>query len=152
MPWQIGLGNLNYRHGKTSSPEYKVWNNMLSRCNNKNHPRYPDWGGRGITVCDEWLKFAGFYSDMGDRPSPHHTLERADNKLGYTKDNCYWATPAEQSLNRRSNTHLTHAGETKTIKEWSDTLGVKAVTISSRLRRGYTIERALERRLHAGTK
>ena len=141
----------NY-HGKTYTPEYKVWNNMCSRCNCTNGPRYKDWGGRGVTVCDKWKKFEGFYEDMGDKPSAQHSLERKDNNKGYDKDNCYWATSKEQSLNRRSNRRLSHSGLELTIKEWADRTGLKPVTISSRLLRGYSTEQALERRLHAGTK
>lgn len=150
--YPTGVKHWAFKHGKADSPEYKVWNNMYSRCLNPNHPRYKDWGGRGIIIAEEWLTFAGFYADMGDRPSDRHTLERKDNTLGYSKGNCYWATTAEQALNRRSNVHLTHDGITLTLKEWADRTGLHPVTISSRLRRGYSVAKALEGRLHAGAK
>lgn len=143
MPWQKGSANHKYKHGMTDTPEYKVWNNMYSRCLNKNHPRYKDWGGRGITIDKKWLKFEGFYEDMGDRPGGNYTLERKDNSLGYSKDNCYWATTREQAINRRSNRILTANGYKFTMIEWSEKLNINPVTLSSRLRRGWSVEEAL---------
>lgn len=143
MPWQKGSYNPKYKHGKTNTAEYKAWNNMYSRCLNKNHPRYKDWGGRGISLDKTWLTFDGFYKDMGDKPGANYTLERKDNSLGYSKDNCYWATTREQSLNRRSNRILTANGYKFTLVEWAETLSIKPVTLSSRLRRGWSIEEAL---------
>lgn len=143
MPWEKGIANHKYKHGMTDTPEYKAWNNMYSRCLNKNHPRYKDWGGRGITMDKKWLKFEGFYEDMGDRPEGNYTLERKDNSLGYSKDNCYWATTKEQALNRRSNRILTANGYKFTMIEWSEKLNINPVTLSSRLRRGWSVEEAL---------
>lgn len=82
-------------------PGYNSWSNMKQRTGNPNHPRFGDWGGRGITLCDKWLTFAGFIEDMGDPPSVYHSIERRDNDKGYTKGNCYWATKTEQCLNQR---------------------------------------------------
>ena len=97
---------------------------MKSRCYRKNHPRYDDWGGRGITVCDEWLNsYEQFAKDMGEKPTPYHTLDRIDNDLGYSPGNCKWSTPLEQSNNTRilykSNTsgHV-HIGYSKAKKKW----------------------------------
>lgn len=133
----------SYKHGLNGTPEQKVWNNMKSRCLNPNHPRYKDWGGRGITISDDWLKLENFYRDMGKRPSKHHTLERIDNNKGYSKENCYWATTKDQALNRRSNKHLTANGYTFTLLEWSEKLSINKVTLASRLRRGWSVEEAL---------
>ena len=76
---------------RPSYPEYHVWYNMLRRCNNKSHPKYPRYGGRGITVCKEWSEFGNFYRDMGDRPA-RLQIDRIDNNKGYYKDNCRWVT------------------------------------------------------------
>lgn len=83
--------------------EYNAWRGMKSRCLNKNLLHYKDYGGRGITICDEWLNsFPKFYEDMGDKPSPDLSLDRADNDGNYCKDNCRWATAKEQTNNRRT--------------------------------------------------
>lgn len=100
----------NYeRHGKAVQgmkiPEYGVWCNMLSRCNDPKAGGYRNYGGRGIKVCDRWFySFKSFLDDMGERPTPKHTLERVDNDGNYEPLNCKWATREEQGRNRR-NTH-----------------------------------------------
>lgn len=149
MSAHTGKANPSYKHGMVKSPEYKVWNNMLSRCSNTNHPRYKDWGGRNIKVAKDWLRFESFYRDMGSRPSPQHTLERRDNDLGYSKYNCYWATTIQQSLNRRSNRILIVDGRGLAVVEWARMLNINPVTISSRLRRGWNAEEALKGKRYA---
>jgi hypothetical protein len=98
---------------------------MRSRCNNPGHPRWADWGGRGITVCERWDKFENFLADMGEKP-PGMTLERRDNDRGYGPDNCYWATPAQQNRNKRS-TKLTGAAVLEIVSLLDAGLGVAAV-------------------------
>lgn len=86
----------------TKHPYYKIWAGMKERCTNPNHHAFSHYGGRGITICDEWrLSFERFVADMGDRPSANHSIDRRDNDRGYSADNCRWATAAEQSRNRR---------------------------------------------------
>jgi hypothetical protein len=130
-------------HGKSNSPEYMIWRGMRSRCANPSHKQYADYGERGITICAEWDSFDVFYADMGQRPSPKHTLERKDNNLGYSKDNCKWATWEEQSRNKRSNRLITAFGKTQCLVEWSTETGLHVKTISNRIDRGWTVERAL---------
>lgn len=90
----------NYKHGLKHTPTYRTWGYMRERCKKKNHPSYPRYGGAGVTVCGEWDKsFLSFIRDMGMKP-PHMSLDRIDNAKGYSKDNCRWATPAQQSQNR----------------------------------------------------
>lgn len=74
---------------------------MIERCTNPNHEHWNDYGGRGIRVCERWQRFENFLADMGLKPHPKLTLERVDNELGYYKENCKWATQAEQNANRR---------------------------------------------------
>jgi len=135
------------RHGKYKTPEHKAWENMRNRCNAKNSPRYKDWGGRGITICEEWDNkdgFINFLNDMGEKPSPNHTLDRIDNNKGYSKENCRWATTKEQAKNRRSNRILTANGYTFTMVEWCERLDINKVTLSSRLRRGWSVDEAIK--------
>jgi hypothetical protein len=80
---------------------YNSWANMRARCTRVTHPRYKDWGGRGITVCERWAKFENFLADMGEKPGGM-TLERKDNSKGYSPENCVWATPAQQAANTRN--------------------------------------------------
>lgn len=95
-----GAANGRFRHGMADSPLYMSWADMVARCTRTTHPRYADYGGRGITVCERWRDFANFYADMGDRP-PGLTLDRIDNDGNYEPGNCRWADLSTQMKNRR---------------------------------------------------
>ncbi len=75
---------------------------MIGRCHNPNHSMYSTYGQRGIKVCDRWRKFENFYSDMGDKPSATHSIDRKDNSAGYSKENCHWVTRSVQNQNRKT--------------------------------------------------
>lgn len=100
---------VNRTHGDASAtaervaPEYVSWANMIQRCTNAKHPKYPDYGGRGITVCDRWRNsYREFLADVGRRPSPQHTLDRFPDVNGnYEPSNVRWADPVQQANNRR---------------------------------------------------
>ncbi len=95
-------------HGKCHTSEYSTWQNMKARCLNINNTGYKYYGGRGIKVCDRWLKFENFFEDMGLKPKPELTLERVNNEKGYSPENCIWATKKVQANNRRNSNN--HAG------------------------------------------
>lgn len=92
-------------HGMSNKPEYRVWHNMKQRCLNPNHKKYSDYGGRGITVYEEWINdFATFYDAVGERPHPKYSLDRIDNDGNYEPGNVRWTTVSEQNKNRRKST------------------------------------------------
>lgn len=124
------------------TPIHNLWSGMVQRCTDPNHPHYADYGGRGITVCEEWKTFENFYADMGERPEGMW-LEREDNDKGYSKSNCKWATPLEQGQNKRNNVKLTYNGKTQTLAAWSRETGLKYRTIHARLNAGKTAEEVL---------
>ena len=129
--------------------EESSYRNMMSRCYNPNATKYEYYGGKGIRVHPSWVEsFSNFYKDMGPRPEGT-SLDRLDNDLDYGPDNCRWSTRREQRLNR-SDVHLvTFNGETLSLTEWAERIGVRQNTITYRLKRGWSIERALtEGKIH----
>lgn len=137
----------NYRHGRVGTREYLSWQKMKSRCLNTGDKAFPNYGGRGITICEQWLGALGFetfWKNLGPRPSIKHSLDRIDNNGDYSPENCRWATAQEQANNRRSNVLLNFAGKTMNMSQWAKVLGIDKDIIQSRLkRRGWSVERAL---------
>jgi hypothetical protein len=95
------IGIKSFTHGKTKTKEYYIWGSMIQRCTNQKNKNYKDYGGRGITVHKDWLSFKTFFADMGEKPE-NHQIERINNNLGYSKNNCKWATKKENSQNSRT--------------------------------------------------
>ena len=90
-----------YNSNGVISSEYKSWHSMLQRITNPKNDEYQNYGGRGLTVCEEWKKFENFIKDMGNKPTPNHSIDRIDNAKGYYKENCKWSTKFEQAQNKQ---------------------------------------------------
>lgn len=133
------------KHKMSNSRLYSIYRGMKDRCYNQNMPEYHNYGGRGITICDEWLNdpSAFFKWSLENGYSDDLTIDRKDNDKGYSPENCRWSTFVEQQNNKSNNTLLTKDGETHTIAEWSRILNISASTISTRLSKGYSDEEAL---------
>lgn len=126
------------------TPEYRCWKDMIARCHRPATKYFHNYGGRGIVVCDRWRhSFENFLADMGLRPSNRHSIDRKENGGNYEPANCRWATKQEQDNNRRTNRLLEVNGVSHTITEWARITGIAPVTIHYRIKRGWTIERAV---------
>ena len=130
-------------HGRCLDQIYKAWNQMKERCKNPNHTYYKYYGGKGIRVCARWELFENFIADMGERPTPDHTVERIDSTKDYCPENCKWATRLEQSQNLSSNRNITFQGKTMTLSAWSRETGIGMKTLQYRLDVGWPLEKAL---------
>lgn len=125
-------------------PEYPLWIAMKQRCYNPKQIEFKNYGGRGITVCDQWRNsFLTFFKDMGSRPSADYSLDRIDNSKGYSPENCRWATRKEQCRNFRRNRLLMINGKSIVLAEAAEKLGVTGSCIRDRLIRGWDIESAV---------
>ncbi len=141
-------------HGMSSngkqSKVYSTHAHMLQRCTNPKDAKYPRYGGRGIKICDRWLNgergkigVECFAEDMGEPPSRSHSIDRKDNDGNYEKSNCQWGTPLQQATNSSKNIFIEHAGKRQTLSQWAREIGMKAECISRRMKRGWSVERAL---------
>jgi len=128
-------------HGMSNTPTYHSWENMVQRATNPNKS-FDYYIGRGIGICDSWMDFNVFLSDMGVRPEGK-TIDRIDNNSGYSKDNCRWATPFEQMNNRRDTIFITYLGVKQSVGYWSKESGISISAIRSRLNLGWTAEKIL---------
>jgi hypothetical protein len=131
-------------HGLSGTPEYGVWYTMRRRCDDPNVEKYPQYGGRGISVCDRWHKFENFIADMGRRPGPGFSIERRNNDGDYEPANCTWATMREQSYNKRNTRLLTYRGREINARQASEVAGVPKNNIFARLYRGWSVELSIE--------
>ena len=108
---------MNYKHGECDTPTYRVWTKIKGRTLCTTDKQYNDYGGRGITLCEEWKDFNTFLSDMGEKPDGK-SIDRIDNDKGYYKENCKWSTPREQAENRRSNNPVIGVSWREDKKRW----------------------------------
>jgi len=131
-------------HGKSKTVEYRVWAKIKERCYVPSARGYEHYGGRGITMSESWRNsFETFLSDMGKRPSDEHEIDRKDTNGNYEKGNCRWVTRIVNARNKRTRHELEFKGRSQCISEWAEELGVKPYVIQTRLRRGWSVERAL---------
>ena len=121
-------------HGLSRTKTYRAWSAMKLRCLRTDHPAYPSYGGRGITVCERWMEYENFLHDMGEAPEGM-SLERKDNDKGYGPDNCCWATPIEQQNNQRRTVRVTINGRTQSIANWARELGISYSALKHRYMR-----------------
>lgn len=117
-----------------TSQLYRAWMNMRQRCINPRSKNYPNYGGRGISVCAEWNNYAQFKLDVGQPPTPQHTLDRKNNGGNYEPGNVRWATRKEQMNNVRINVYITYNGECLTMTDWARRCGVTPATMHQRIR------------------
>lgn len=125
---------------------YRIWKNIKQRCFNPKACKYRNYGGRGITICDEWIEYLSFHKwAMSHGYQENLTIERIENDLGYFSSNCTWIPIEKQTRNKRNNHLITYAGKRKLLIEWAETLNMKYGTLRSRLvTYGWSVEKAIE--------
>lgn len=135
----------NKTHGESDSRTYRIWRGMKQRCLNPNTHNYEIYGGRSVSVCQEWQdSYEQFVADMGHCPEGDSSIERIDNDGDYEPGNCMWATRGQQSRNRRSTVMLTHNGKTMCMTDWAEEVGMPFMTLRNRIQvYGWTVEEAL---------
>lgn len=141
-------------HNLSGTRFYRIWRAMKGRCRNKNHSCYYKYGKKGIKVCKRWEKFENFKDDMYESYLKHYkeygekqtTIDRIDNKKGYSKKNCRWATLKEQTINKTNNRFFSHKGETMILRDWAEKYNIKYTTLRSRIYKNkLLIEKALKK-------
>lgn len=135
-------------HGYTGTRIYQAYLNMKARCYYKKGREYNNYGGRGITVCEEWLGNHGAENFINwaymNGYNDNLTLDRIDVDKGYSPNNCRWITNQEQQNNRRNNHNITYKGRTQTLEQWSKEIGISSKSLEKRLRVWKDVERAIE--------
>ena len=138
------VGKHKRTHGATGTPEFMAWTAMKQRCENPKLKGFKDYGGRGIKVCERWQTFENFLADMGERPSPGHSVDRINNDGNYEPGNCRWATRVTQSNNRRSSLRIEFNGATHTAAEWERLLGLRTGWVSTKLKKGWPVDKVMQ--------
>jgi hypothetical protein len=146
---QANYKTMNLTHGATAKQKteyprsYVSWCQMRQRCNNQDSPAFKYYGARGITICERWTDYACFVADMGEPPDGT-SLDRIDNDGPYSPKNCRWATKMEQARNKRSAHMITYHGETRSLVEWAEHLGIPRQRLHNRIFRGWDIDRVFQ--------
>lgn len=144
---KVAASKAKRTHGKSNSRIYHIFRDMHRRCENSQRPSYKRYGGRGITVCDEWNKengFCNFYDwSMTNGYADELTIDRIDNDKGYSPDNCRWVDYVTQANNTSWNKHIEYNNETHTMAEWGRIRSLRPSTIKNRLNHGWSVSEAL---------
>jgi hypothetical protein len=134
----------NWKHGGKGTRLYIIWKGIRERCNTPSCTAYKRYGGRGITVCEEWDDFQTFRAwAMSHGYKDGLTIDRIDSNGNYEPSNCRWATYKQQANNMRSNRWIEYGGQKKTLTQWAEYSGIKVATLWSRLEHGWSVEKAL---------
>lgn len=147
---------LMYKHGLTNTRFYKLFDNMYSRCSGYKYCDNKNYKQKGITVCDRWHDFNNFKEDMYESYCEHvekfgekdTTLDRIDSNMSYCPENCRWATRKEQANNTKNNHRIEYKGESHTLAEWANILDIGYKCLSTRVKRGWPIDRAFNEKIH----
>lgn len=149
------VSKLRRKHGYSNGTRdqkrlHYIWSGILARCYNKRGKAYKNYGARGIVVCDRWRfgengkdGFECFIEDMGERPSPDHSVERKENDGPYAPWNCVWADDPTQSRNKRTNIMIEFNGVTKCLKDWAVEYGIAYGTLYWRVQQNWEFRRAI---------
>lgn len=138
-------------HGRSKTRLYRVWVGMKNRCLNEKTDNYQYYGAKGISICEEWIDdYPAFeawalshgYDDSAG--AQECTLDRIDNSKDYSSDNCRWVDHKQQCNNQSSNRVFTYRGQTKTMSEWADAVGIKYATLRARIAKGMPFEKAIQ--------
>lgn len=143
------------KHGELKiTKEYRAWLAIKQRCTNKKHPRFKDYGKRGITICDVWANsYKSFLEDMGRAPSIKHTIDRINNDGNYEPGNCRWATYLEQNLNKSSNRTIIFNGKPTLLIELCKSLNLNYRAVYHRIyTHGWPVEKAFSKSIRIRSK
>jgi len=137
----------SYKHGKSKTKIYHIWQAFKDRCYNQNNKHYMNYGGRGIKVCEEWKNDFNAFHDwaMANGYKDGLTIDRINNDGNYEPSNCRWASVKEQQNNRRCTVFITYNGIMKPLQEWADELGISRDTLMKRKRNGWCEKDIIEK-------
>lgn len=143
--FKVLMQEAHQTHGLTGTPTYNIWKSIKQRTTNSNSIDYPNYGGKGITICDKWKdSFENFNADMGPRPSLKHSVDRfPDNNGNYEPINCRWATPEEQASNKSSNIKYEFNGNIQTLTQIAKQTNIDYENLRRRLKRGQRLDDAI---------
>ena len=139
------IGEKNKKHNGSRTRLYQIWRDMKKRCYNSNDKEFHNYGGRGISICEQWRNSYAYFMEwaLKNGYTDDLTIERIDVNQNYCPENCIWASQKVQQNNKRTNHLLTYNNETHTIAEWSDITGLNFAVIYARIKYGWSVEQTL---------